>query len=855
MTDEQIIYLSPEEELTNVRERLEHAQAQRIILIVPTQTQLRSHMGWRLLHSRARELGKDVLVISSDRQIRSVVKTVGFRVADSQESPPSGGSRPGSRPSRTGQGGKTGSRLRPPLSKSGAADRGSSTDLRIRQREQPTRRRPVQEPESQTGNTSRDEVTHPISPTFGIQGKNNLSEQDSHIETVPPIGPLEQEHDFDEADPLMEDYQRAQSIRQAAQSATPEFPDWLTADAPDFTNAITRPNESWTPAEPSPHELASDPFALMEDSHAAPLPEQRGATSIDELDEAIPDIADFPTDEIPNGEVEDLGDEGDIVIPGSPVPRTWAPDVEPEKPGVLEEAEPAESSRVYGVRSRNNRQGNLSQDVEGEEVLAPMPVQPPLHPLATPTPVGGPRAPIRGAPTGPISQRNVRRPVPAAHRPGAIKPAFLAFLVSSMKRPAPVTTRSASGAQSARRPGARRNSHALAAVKGPPIILLAAILLLVLLAVLAYFVPSADVTVIVPSQSFSTPLALTATANSQQNVVQHTVPAKTLVFDMSATMSGHVTGTKKVPSGAATGIVNFTNKGTLPIHIPVGIIVSTSTGVQFATTADALVLTADNQAGNTVPIPVQAQSLSQSGNIAANSITSISGTSLDSLKAANGGNAPSLSVTNPNPINIGAVHDVPAVTANDISLLKKVLDPQLQQQAKGWLAQQMQIGDVLGKPIQTETSVATPAQDQVAPDGMLTEHLSLHMTVLVVRAADLQTAAQSEFNAAAHQSKANYALVPQQTVSLKMTPSKTCTPMLGDTSLTLCYTATGQIAPQVPSQGVREALAGKTVQEAPNVLMQNVPGSTGTLISVSPGFFPWLPFWSQHINLHTKYVP
>jgi len=74
MADEQIIYLSPDEELTNVRERLERVQARRIILVIPTQTQLRSHVGWRLLHSRARELGKEVLVISADRQIRSVVK-------------------------------------------------------------------------------------------------------------------------------------------------------------------------------------------------------------------------------------------------------------------------------------------------------------------------------------------------------------------------------------------------------------------------------------------------------------------------------------------------------------------------------------------------------------------------------------------------------------------------------------------------------------------------------------------------------------------------------------------------------------------------------------------------------------
>jgi hypothetical protein len=106
MADEQIIYISPEEELTNVRERLERTPARRIILVIPPQTQLRSHVGWRLLHSRTRELGKDVVVNSSDRQIRAVAKAAGFRVADSLESPATNKSRPPSRPGRLG-GGKT----------------------------------------------------------------------------------------------------------------------------------------------------------------------------------------------------------------------------------------------------------------------------------------------------------------------------------------------------------------------------------------------------------------------------------------------------------------------------------------------------------------------------------------------------------------------------------------------------------------------------------------------------------------------------------------------------------------------------------------------------------------------------
>jgi len=91
---EQIIYLSPEEEMTNVRDRLENTKAGRIILVVPSQSQLRSLDVWLLLRSRVRELGQDVRIICPDRQIRNVAKTAGFPVAESLESSPSVRSRP-----------------------------------------------------------------------------------------------------------------------------------------------------------------------------------------------------------------------------------------------------------------------------------------------------------------------------------------------------------------------------------------------------------------------------------------------------------------------------------------------------------------------------------------------------------------------------------------------------------------------------------------------------------------------------------------------------------------------------------------------------------------------------------------
>ena len=379
--------------------------------------------------------------------------------------------------------------------------------------------------------------------------------------------------------------------------------------------------------------------------------------------------------------------------------------------------------------------------------------------------------------------------------------------------------------------------------------------ILLIFGMLVYYVPSADVTVTIPSQTFSTPLALTATAASRQDMVHHTVAATTLVFDTSVTGTGPASGSKKVGTTPATGTVTFTNNGNNPVDIPTGTIVSTTNGKKFATTVDALVLKKTSDVGNTVPVQVQAQVQGTDGNVPINSITMIPSDSLASIRQANPNVQVNLSVTNPQPLTNGGVGNATTVAPSDIAKLKATLEPQVQQQANAWLAQQVHADDAQGKPVQKETVAATPDLGQVTPSGTFMERLSLHMTVLVVRAADLQAAAQAEFNAAAMKAKANYALVPQQKVNLAKTSSKACTPVSSETSIMLCYTATGQIAPQVSEQKIRDLMVGKPVQEAESELTCSVPGISCVGITINPGFFPWMPLQSQRISVHFKVVP
>ena len=80
---EKIIYVDPEENITEVRERLSHTRERTIGLVIPAQTRLRSQVAWRLLKQRAQELGKEVSVISTDRQILSLARSVQLSTATS----------------------------------------------------------------------------------------------------------------------------------------------------------------------------------------------------------------------------------------------------------------------------------------------------------------------------------------------------------------------------------------------------------------------------------------------------------------------------------------------------------------------------------------------------------------------------------------------------------------------------------------------------------------------------------------------------------------------------------------------------------------------------------------------------
>ncbi len=81
LSDEQTIYISPEDDLAHIIERVKQIEGRQVALIVSKTTLLRNVADWKMLRARTRGLQKNVQVISPDPRIRSAASAANFRVA------------------------------------------------------------------------------------------------------------------------------------------------------------------------------------------------------------------------------------------------------------------------------------------------------------------------------------------------------------------------------------------------------------------------------------------------------------------------------------------------------------------------------------------------------------------------------------------------------------------------------------------------------------------------------------------------------------------------------------------------------------------------------------------------------
>jgi len=834
MANEKIIYLGPEEELTNVRERLENTKAGSIILVIPPETQLRSHVGWRLLRSRVRELGQDVLIISSDRQIRAVAKAAGFRVADSLESPPSDRPRPINRPVRSNTSGKTSQSA----NKQARNGNRASRSLQSGQQQMASSSGKNGGMINGSENISRESDAF-ASSTFEIEEMPYDSPYNFPMETVPAPQSNIGDREDAEVDSLVEDYYVARSIREAAQSS----------DGSQLSSTIADPETTSGKFEqsskiPQPGEIEDDPFGYLEDIQPTALPEQRASTVIHDIDQGVPDISDVPTD-VYDAEVEDLGDMG-----GGVFHDDWSSHALDEQ--TLEESYNQETPRVYHMYPRDSSMGNTMrpslEDFGDEDDLLP------------------PSSKIEDQPTRLTPSTVARRePQPIIQPSPQSRKVTVNPTMQQTNKPLSTTTnksrvvttpplnRKVNRQTSS---NSNRNGRRILAIVSISL----GILLLVLL-LFIYFGSNATVTVVVPSQSLSVTNQQYVASMVPQSGQQNTIPSQVLTYTPTARGQGTATGTIKQGNQVATGTVSFTNTSTSQLDIPSGTVLSTNsaTPVQFVTIADVLVQPGAN---NTIPTLVQAQLPGESGNVAANTIIIIPPDSLTRIAQNNPGSTPTptnLTVTNTDPTTGGGATNVKAVTSSDANALAAALQQQIQNEVNAWLKAVLHPGDVAGTPVPNvltsstplpeETFITTPTVGQSAPGGKFSGVLTAKVSVLVIRNASIQVAGRAQLMAHASHMNPPAVVATSLPVTVKVTRS---TPSQDGKSLTVTVDATGHVVQQVSAQQISQQLAGKSVDQAKSFILSGQAGITEvvtTNIVVFPPFLGFMPFRSEQIHI------
>ncbi len=712
--------------------------------------------------------------------------------------------------------------------------------------------------------------TAPLSSTFEVSEyevpeKRFGPDFNFSIGTVNPIRPVTPEpENVDDAYELQSrDYEQAQSIWKAA-NASPRNQDTLLSPEPQGRKIPE------TPFRARSFDETDDPLAYMAETELPPSqPEQRGNALVEDTFAHTSSTPDYLTanqpyaeavesedkqfaGEVANqegaqvvGEIVDQGDQGDFVQP--PRSQEIVQDAASHEEA-HDTLESPDTSRFQSMRSPGGRSGRKRS-----------PYSAPQHEIdGTSQPVYNYRT-RRSVPQRPQRQSPSSR-LPAAAEAVGNEPQSSTIPASNMVSPEtapPVFQRirrpsRPKGAVS--RPLRSRYGRKLSGGgKGWSIAVLVIVLLVIIALILGYTVPSANVTVTLASTtSRSLAMTFTATATSRLDSAKHTLATQQLTYNTSVEGKGQATGKTTIGTVPARGTEIFTNNSSQSVHIPTGTLIATSSGVQFATTADALVLTGSN---NTSIIPIQAQTGGNNGNVGANTITVIPSSSTSTLQQINNGEQINLSITNASATSGGDTGTAIMVSQSDVSREQAALAVSLQNRINDFLKMNVHTGDQAGKTVLEENSVVTPPIGTIVNNGSFNLQVNLHMTVLVVRASEIQEAAAQMINGTLKQQKPGYALVPQQTLqltNLKNSPSS------DGKSLKLSFNAQGQIAPQIAVDTVRAAISGKTISDARTALLSGQHGFTQVkqvAITVAPSFFPRLPYIQQHINVHFQAVP
>ncbi|HSD84397.1 MAG TPA: baseplate J/gp47 family protein [Anaerolineae bacterium] len=352
------------------------------------------------------------------------------------------------------------------------------------------------------------------------------------------------------------------------------------------------------------------------------------------------------------------------------------------------------------------------------------------------------------------------------------------------------------------------------------------------LALVALFIPRAQVRLQPQSKLQSIVLPVTASPSVNEVFITGSIPAREKRVIVNGTQSVTVTGEGVIPQSKAKGVAVFRNLTQQVVTVPAGTVIRTAdaAAVRFVTTSDEEVHAG---IGKTLEVPIEAVEGGLSGNVDAEAIAVLEGRL-----------GLSLTVTNPEPLTGG--REIPSVQASDEDRerVKDELMKKLEKEARAQLADEIKAGDVLFEDTFAVAQTLSEAYDP--PAGAAGTKLTLSMEVefseLYASGSDLTELAALALNAS----------LPSgfHAASEALTVEPVTKPIVNDSgSPRWTVRAERRIVQQIDHVQVTQMIEGLGSERAQALLEQNLPLAGSPEVQLSPSWWPWVPIVPFRISV------
>ena len=351
------------------------------------------------------------------------------------------------------------------------------------------------------------------------------------------------------------------------------------------------------------------------------------------------------------------------------------------------------------------------------------------------------------------------------------------------------------------------------------------------LALVALFLPRAQVRLnpITKTQSVTAPV--TANPSVDSVLVTGSLPAREKRILVEGTQTVRVTGEGIVPQSKAKGVVTFRNLTQNAVNIPIGTII-TAGDVRFATTELGVL---NPGVGEMVELKIEAVEGGLSGNLEA-----------EAINAVEGRLGLSVSVTNLEPTTGGREHASVQATDADRERAKTLLLKSLEREARSNVLDGLNPDDTLFD----ETFILLQVLSEVydPPAGAAGSQLTLTMqaeySVQYADASDLTKLAALALNA----SLPSGFLAASDALTVE---SATDPKLLEDGSVRWTIHAERKIVQQIDPGQVTQLILGLTSSAAQSKLEDALPLQSEPVISLTPSWWLWVPIVPFRIEVVT----